>query len=235
MEYYTIIYQALFSIIALFILTKLMGCRQVSTMSMFDYINSITIGSIAAEMAIQPSGEYLKPLTAMVVYGVFSILLSKIAQKNISIRRLINGKSVVLFLHGTLFRENLKKARMDVDEFLMECRINGYFDLSQIESVILEPNGKISILPITQNKPVTPKDLGIIPTQEEIFANIIMDGQILHYNLKHLGKDQDWLFQQLSIHNIKDVKDVFLAICDRQGNFHVYRKNSHIMDHDILG
>ncbi len=235
MEYFTIIYHALFSIIALFLLTKLMGCRQVSTMSMFDYINSITIGSIAAEMAINSTGEYLKPLTAMIVYGIFSILLSKIAQKYISVRRIVNGKSIVLFLHGELFRKNLKKARMEIDEFLMECRINGYFDLSQIESVILEPNGRISILPITENKPVTPKDLGILPTQEETFANIIMDGQILHYNLKYLGKDQDWLFQQLAIHNIKDVKDVFLAICDRQGHFHAYQKNVSIIDHDILG
>lgn len=235
MEYYAIIYQALFSILALFLLTKLMGCRQVSTMSMFDYINSITIGSIAAEMATNLTGDYLKPLTAMVVYGIFSILLSKLAQRYIPIRRIINGKAIVLFLHGELFRENLKKARMDVDEFLMECRINGYFDLSQIESVILEPNGKISILPITENKPVTSKDLGITPTQEETFANIIMDGQILHYNLKHLGKDQNWLYQQLSIHNIKDVEDVFLAICDRQGNFHVYEKNHRILDNDILG
>lgn len=235
MEYITITYQALFSILALFLLTKLMGCRQVSTMSMFDYINSITIGSIAAEMATDLTGDYLKPLTAMVVYGVFSIFLSKLAQKFLPIRRIINGKAIVLYLHGELFRENLKKARMEVDEFLMECRVNGYFDLSQIESVILEPNGKISILPITENKPVTPKDLGITPIQEETFANVIMDGQILHYNLKHLGKDQQWLLQQLAIHNIKEVSDVFLAICDRQGNFHVYEKNNRILDHDILG
>ena len=40
------------SIITLFILTKLMGYRQMSEMSMFDYINGITIGSIAAEMAV---------------------------------------------------------------------------------------------------------------------------------------------------------------------------------------
>lgn len=235
MEYITIIYQALFSAITLLILTKLMGYRQVSNMSMFDYVNSITIGSIAAEMAMNSEGDYLKPFTAMILYALFVILLSKVSQKSIPLRRLINGKAVVLYLHGELYNENIKKAKMDLDEFLVECRINGYFDLSQVEAAILEPNGKISFLPVTKDKPVTPKDLGITPLQEEMFANVIVDGQILKYNLQHIDKDQNWLDQQLALHNIKDVKDVFLAICDRQGNFHVYPKTKHVIDNDILG
>ena len=235
MGHFSIIYQALFSVIALFILTKLMGCRQISQLSMFDYINSITIGSIAAEMAIDLEGEYLKSLTAMIVYAGFSILLSKLSQKSTSLRRLINGKAIILYLHGELYNQNLRKAKMDLDEFLVECRVSGYFDLSQVEAVILEPNGKLSILPVTENKPASPKDLGITPTQEEMFANVIVDGQILKYNLKHLGRDQKWLDQQLAIHNVKDIKNVFLAACDRQGNFQVYPKMEHVVDKDILG
>jgi len=235
MEYITIIYQALFSAFTLFLLTKLMGYRQVSNMSMFDYVNSITIGSIAAEMAMNAEGDYLKPFTAMIVYALFVIILSKVSQRSISLRRIINGKAVMLYLHGEIFEQNLKKAKMDIDEFLVECRINGYFDLSQVEAVVLEPNGKLSILPVTKNKPVTPKDLAITPVQEELFANVIVDGQILKYNLKHIGYDETWLNQQLAIRNIKQIRDVFLAICDRQGNFHVYLKTKQIVDEDILG
>lgn len=235
MEYIIIIWQAFFSIIALFILTKLMGYRQISNMSVFDYINSITIGSIAAEMATDMGGDYLKCLVAMIVYATFAVALSKICQKSIFLRRLINGKAITLYLHGELYKENLKKAKMDMDELLIECRINGYFDLSQIEAIVLEPNGKISILPITENKPVTPKDLGISPVQEEMFANIIVDGQILKYNLEHVGKNLEWLRQQLAIHNIKSEKDVFLAICDRKGNLHVYEQINHTVDKDVLG
>lgn len=235
MEHITIIYQSLFSAVTLLILTKLMGYRQVSHLSMFDYINSITIGSIAAEMATDLEGDYLKPLTAMIIYATFAILLSKISQQSIPLRRLINGKAIILYLHGEIFNQNLKKAKMDIDEFLVECRINGYFDLSQIEAVILEPNGKISILPVTENKPVTSKDLNMVPAQEEMFANVIVDGQILKYNLDHIGKNQKWLEQQLAIHNINNINDVFLAICDRQEHFYVYKKTTHIIDHDILG
>lgn len=235
MEYLTVAYQSLFSAIALLILTKLMGYRQVSQFSMFDYVNSITIGSIAAEMAIDLDGNYLKPLVAMVVYASFVLLLSKLSQKSIPLRRLINGKAIVLYQNGELYNKNLKKAKMDVDEFLVECRVNGYFDLSQIESAVLEPNGKISILPVTEERPATPKDLGICPSQEEMFANVIVDGQILDYNLKHIGRDKNWLNQQLEGQNIKKIEDVFLAICDKQGNFHVYPKINHVVDRDILG
>lgn len=235
MEYLTVAYQALFSAIALFLLTKIMGYRQVSQFGMFDYINGITIGSIAAEMAIDLDGNYLKPLVAMVVYTIFVVILSKISQNSIPLRRLINGKAIVLYQNGELYNENLKKAKMDVDEFLVECRINGYFDLSQIESAILEPNGKISFLPVTEERPATPKDLGLMPTQEEMFANVIIDGHLLEYNLKHIGRDRNWLNQQLEGQNIKKIEDVFLAICDKQGNFHVYPKIDHVVDRDILG
>lgn len=235
MEYFTIFYQALFSIIALFILTKLMGYRQVAQFSMFDYINGITIGSIAAEMATDLEGNFLKPLLAMIVYTAFVILLSKISQKSVVLRRLINGKAIMIYQNGHIYNENLRKAKMDIDEFLVECRINGYFDLSQVESAVLEPNGKISFLPVSEERPATPKDLGIKPTQEELFANIVVDGHIMEHNLKHVGKDRNWLDQQLDGQNIKKLKDVFLAICDKQGNFYVFPKMDHLVDKDILG
>lgn len=235
MEHITIIWQSVLSVLALLLLTKLMGYRQISNMSVFDYITSITIGSIAAEMAIDLEHDYLKALTAMTIYALFAILLSKLSQKSVPLRRIISGKAILLYLHGELYKQNLKKAKMDVDEFLVECRINGYFDLSQIEAAILEPNGKISILPVTKNRPVTPDDLNIAPEQEEMFANVIVDGQILQYNLEHVGMDQSWLEQQLALRNIKDVKDVFLAICNRQGVCHIYQEINHIVDKDVLG
>lgn len=235
MEYFTIFYQSLFSIISLFILTKFMGYKQMSQLTMFDYINGITIGSIAAEMATDLEGNFLKPLLAMVVYAVFVILLSKAAQRFIPFRRFVNGKAITLYHNGSIYNENLQKAKMDVDEFLVECRVNGYFDLSQIQTAILEPNGKISILPVSATRPATPQDLGIEPSQEEIFANVIVDGHILEHNLKHAGKDRNWLDQQLEGQNIKKLSDVFLAVCDKQGNFHVFPKVNQVVDKDLLG
>ena len=176
MEYLTICYQALFSIIALMTLTKFMGYRQVSQFSMFDYINGITIGSIAAEMAIDLEGNFMKPLVAMIVYTAVVILLSRLSQKSIKLRRLINGKAITIYQDGQIYNENLHKAKMNVDEFLVECRVNGYFDLSQIDSAVLEPNGKISILPVTKNRPATLKDLVVnLPRKKSLPISLLTE------------------------------------------------------------
>ena len=150
------------SLIVLFLLTKLMGYRQMSQLSLFDYINGITIGSIAAEMATNLE-DYHRPLTAMIIYGLATVLLSLLTGKSIKARRFVNGKPLILLHHGTLYEENLRKAKIDLNEFLEQCRVSGYFDISQLQAVILEGNGRLSFLPKTEERPVTPAELRLTP------------------------------------------------------------------------
>ena len=164
------------SLVVLFLLTKLMGYRQMSQMSLFDYINGITIGSIAAELATNLE-DYHRPLTAMIVYGVIAVLLSIITEKSIRMRRFMNGKPLILLHHGTLYEENLKKAKIDLNEFLEQCRVSGYFDLSMLQAVILEGNGKLSFLPKTQERPLTPADLNLQPESEDLTAILVLDSR----------------------------------------------------------
>ena len=139
-----IVVLSLGSIIAIFLLTKLMGYRQMSQMSMFDYVNGITMGSIAAEMATSLDTGFEKPLVAMIVYALVSLLLSTVSSKSIKVRRMLEGAPLVLLNNGEIYRHNLKKAKIDVSELLVQCRINGYFDISKLQTAILEGNGKIS-------------------------------------------------------------------------------------------
>ena len=213
------------SIIALFILTKLMGYKQLSEMSMFDYIIGITFGSIAAEMSTALEENYVNPLVAMVVYAVFSLALSFISEKSYIGRKIIAGKPVILINNGEISEKNLKKAKLDMSELLVQCRVNGYFDISKIETAVLEGNGKISFLPKAAERPITPNDLGLKPKDEYMVANLIIDGNIMENNLKHSGKNEKWLNNQLSANGVKNVKDVLLATCDIDNNFTVYVKN----------
>lgn len=132
------------SVVVLFILTKLIGNKQMSQLSMLDYINGITIGSVAAEFATALEGDFLKPLVAMVAYAVVTMIISFLTCKSIICRRFITGKALILLEHGKLYQKNLKKAKLDINEFLIQCRNNGYFDISKIHTAILEPNGKVS-------------------------------------------------------------------------------------------
>lgn len=234
MEIIRIIITSLGSLIVLFILTKIMGKREMSELSMFDYINSITIGSIAAEMATALEDDYLKPLTAMIVYALFSTLVSYLTCKSIKFRRLMEGNTILLFQNGKIFYKNLLKAKFDVDEFLSMCRVQGYFDLEDVFTIFLEPNGKLSILPKVDNRPVNTKDLNLSPNQNYPLANVIIDGKIMECNLKLTGKNIKWIDKQLANYSI-ELKDVLLATCDiTKDTLNVYGKIAEKPSEDIF-
>lgn len=235
MELLKIAITAFGSIVALFLLTKIMGDRQMSELSMFDYINSITIGSIAAEMATSLEGDYMKPLIAMIVYGLVSLEISYLTCKSIVLRRFFEGHSLVLYQNGRLYEKNLLKVKIDVDEFLGMCRVCGYFDLEEVHTAILEANGKLSVIPVSKNRPVTPSDLNLSPSQNFPLANIILDGHILKDNLKSTGNNEKWLEKQISAYGIIDTKEIMLATCDISKNkLNIYVKLHEKMTRDIF-
>lgn len=226
LEVLYIIVLSLGSIVAIFVLTKLIGNRQMSQMSMFDYINGITIGSIAAEMATSLDKSFTQPLIAMIVYGLAALLLSWITSKSIKVRRVIEGTPLVLMNHGELYRKNLKKAKIDVNEFLAQCRVNGYFDVSKLETAILEENGEISFLPKASDRPVTPSDMNLSPEQDYMVANVILDGKIMEENLRHTGNNEKWLQSQIKSQGADRIEDVLLATCDVSNQVTVFLKKS---------
>lgn len=229
-----IIALSLGSIVTIFILAKLMGYRQISQMSMFDYINGITIGSIAAEMATSLEENFVQPLTAMIVYALVTLLLSWLGSKSIKVRRVVEGAPLVLLNNGELYRCNLKKAKIDVTEFLEQCRINGYFDVSKLQTAILEGNGKISFLPKVSDRPLTPADMKLSPEQDYMVANVILDGKIMRENLGHTGNDEKWLQNQIRGQGARRIEDVLLATCDASNQVTVYLKKNSKEAKDVL-
>lgn len=221
MDYMKICLSSVFSAAALFFLTKFMGHRQLAQLDVFDYVNGITIGSIAAEMATELE-EPLKPLTALVVYAAIAIALSIISNKLPSTRKWIVGHPVVLMNKDILYRRNFKKAKLDINEFLCLCRGQGYFDISTIETAVFEHNGSLSILPKAAAKPLTPQDMKVYPPQEEIITELIMDGRINEENLRKSNKSLRWLKDRLNERGIASEKNVFLAYTDSKGKFIVY-------------
>lgn len=229
-----IIVLSLGSIIAMFLLTKLMGYRQMSQMSMFDYVNGITMGSIAAEMATSLDTGFEKPLVAMIVYALVSLLLSTITSKSIKARRMIEGAPLVLLNNGEIYRDNLRKAKIDVSELLVQCRVNGYFDISKLQTAILEGNGKISFLQKATDRPLTPSDVQLSPQQDYMVANVILDGKVMEENLKHTGNDRKWLMDQIKGQGAKRIEDVLLASCDSNNKLQVYLKDNQKEAKDVL-
>ena len=209
------------SLVVLFLLEKLMGNKQVSQMTMFDYMVGITIGSIAAELATELE-EPVKPLTALVVYGVVAAGISVLTSKSVKAQSLITGKPLVLLEDGVIYRENLKKARLDLNEFLTYCRIGGWFDLNQLQSAVLEHNGAVSFLPKEKDRPATPSDLGLSPQQSQVQIPFVMDGKLLKENVEKSGKAEVWVRRKLTALGYQDESRVLLALWDGQEKLTVF-------------
>lgn len=204
---------SLLSIAALFLLAKLMGTKQVSQMTMFDYVVGITIGSIAAELATELE-QPAKPLTALIVYAFTALGISLLTNKSIKARTLVTGKPLVLLENGVIYRENLLKARLDLNEFLTYCRIGGWFDLNQLQTAVLEHNGVVSFLPKETDRPATPTDLDLNPKQSLVQTPFVIDGKLLSDNIRQAGKEEAWVHRSLLRQGYRDEKEVFLAVWD---------------------
>mgnify|MGYP003504388311 CR=1 FL=1 len=222
MNYLYIFFLSVGSAVALFILTKIIGNKQLSEMNMFDYVVGITIGSIAAEMATGIDGHAGYALLAMAVYAFWAFLLSVITAKSLKIRRFTSGKTVILMSGGKIYKQNLKKARMDLSEFLSQIRLLGYFDLNEVYMAFLEPNGKISVQPKSVFRPATPNDIGKNPPTEKILCNVVLDGEILYNNLKKCGISEKQLLSRLKAMGYPNIDGVLLACADNSGAFQAY-------------
>ena len=224
MRFLVLCLTSLGSFSALFLIAKLIGHKQIAQLDFFDYITGITVGSIAAEMATELE-EPWKPLVAMLLYGGVTVLLSILSNRLPRARKYLNGTPTILMDRGKLYRENLKKAKLDLSEFMVMCRQQGYFDLTSIQTAVFEYNGKLTILPVSSQRPVTPNDLNLSPKQEQLFTELIMDGRILEDNLKRMGLNLTWLEKQLKERRIHSAKDVFLAVCDPDLNLVLFEQN----------
>lgn len=148
-------------------------------------------------MATDLENNWWKPLLAMVIYAVGAVGTSMFSLKSIKARRFFTGAPLVLIYRGKIIHKNMKKARYDLNDLLSEARIDGYFNLSDIEFAIMEHNGKVSFLPKTETEPCTNKNMNISVTQTNLCANLVVDGEVMKNALAAVGKNEVWLNEQL--------------------------------------
>ena len=232
-ELLDVIMRCLVSLVTLFLVTKMIGKKQVSQFSLFDYVIGISIGNFAAEMAINLDSSYLHGTVAVIVFGLVAYLVSIVTMKNQKIRKIIIGNPNVLIKDGKILYKSLKKSKFDINDLLEEARINGYFDISDIDYALMEANGKISFLPKPQYQNPTNKDLKININRKGLCINLIIDGQIIKKALIDTYKDEKWLLKQLKVKGYK-LEDVMLATLDLENTLKVYGKNIKDKTYEIL-
>lgn len=225
MEILDIIFVPIISIVALFILTKMMGYRQIAQLSMYDYIIGITFGSIAGEFISDGMKSFPRAMTGLIIYTIFTVVLSRITQKSPRSRKIVDGKAVIIYENDTIYDKELEKAKMDIDEFLMQCRIAGYFNLYDLEMIVLETSGDFSFLPKEKNRPSQVGDLGIKIQDVSQPMILVKEGHVYTDNLVKINKDPLWLENTVKNAGL-NMNDIILMYHEDNTNIQIFSTNN---------
>ena len=207
--------QAAVSFVILLILTRLIGKQQVSQLTYYEYINGITFGSIAANMATDSFDKFGDHLVGLLTYGALTFLAALVALKSRKMRKLINGEPVVVIQDGKILENNLRK---DI------------FDFTQVKLAIIEPSGGLSVIKKSEYENVERRDLKLKLEGTALAVEVVQEGKISVNNLNRLGLDEKWLRAQLKMRQIVDVAEVEYAVVTDNKRLLVDLKNDAITD-----
>jgi len=219
-EWLEVVWRTLCAVFVLFLLTRLLGKRQVSQLSLFEYITGITIGSLAAYISLDLESTWYLGLISLVVWVAVSLVIEYLQMKSKTARDWLDSKSTVLIKDGKVLEDNMKKERLTSDELLEQLRSKNIFKVADVEFAIIEPNGGINVLLKKENQPLTPSHLGIKVGPEKEPESVIMDGNIMDEPLSRLGLNRGWLFTELEKLGVA-IENVYLGQVDAYGQLYV--------------
>ncbi|WML52939.1 DUF421 domain-containing protein [Neobacillus sp. PS3-12] len=215
-----IIIRSIIFLLILLITTKILGKKQISELSFFEYVSGITIGSIAGEVITGLESNPYHGALAIVMFGLVTLLVDFLSLKSKTFRDVVEGRGTVIIKDGKILEENLKKEKYTLDEISALLRQKDIFRVADVEFAVLEPRGNLSALLKKENRPLTPKDLQIKTANEKEPQTIIMDGSILDEALRSSGKNRGWLQLELEKLGVT-LENVFLAQVDSYGELTV--------------
>ncbi|PQP82260.1 DUF421 domain-containing protein [Paenibacillus sp. PCH8] len=211
-ETWVVAVRSIIAFLTLIIYTRVLGKQQMGNLTYFDYINGITIGSIAGTFATDLSSKAWVHFVALTIFTIITIIFQFITMKNRTISKLMDSDPTLVIQNGKILEQNLHKMRVKFDELTMMLRQKDVFDITTLDYAILEPDGSLSVVLKPENQPVTAKDMHIHSPQRKLMTELIIDGVLIQQNLEERNKDIRWLTEQLKKKKVTIQDIAFAAI-----------------------
>lgn len=225
LNYTEIIIKSISTFFILLLLAKLLGKKQLSQLTYFNYVTGITIGSIAANVMNVVGDTAIDELIALITWGILTYLTGFITTKSHKLEKIIDGEPNILIKNGKIQMAALKKIRMNITELVMMLREKDIFNINEVDYAILEINGKLSVLKKVKYRNVTNNDLNIPITKPKYMpTQVILDGRLISKNLKEVGISKMWLLKELRKKNIKKISNVIYTEITNDGSLFVDTK-----------
>ena len=203
------------------LLTRILGKKQIAQLTFFDYVTGITFGNISASLAVDTTLQPINGVIGLLVYSILTIIMALGSIKFFKFRQLVEGSPTTLIKNGILLEDNLAKVKMTYNDLMTGLREKNAFKIADIETAILETNGKVSVMKKAEYQTLTPNHIGMMVVPEHKPSLIIIDGRLLEKHLNYLGYTKEWLLGEVIKQGAADFKDVFLAQLDTNGNVYV--------------
>ncbi len=217
------------------LVTKFMGRKTISGMTVFDFIAGVSMGSLGGGFITHYFQGAPVTIAALPVLGLLVVLTGEASLVSLKIRRILIGEPMVVIKNGQILEDTMKKARYNLDNLVSNLRQNNVFDLGMVEFAVLEPDGRISVQKKSQREPLTPADLGLPTIYKGIACPVVREGKVVDKNLALNGLDAGWLRRQLAARGGGDVTDIFFAALNTDGTLYVdWKKDGFDDEHRFL-
>lgn len=204
---------------------RAMGKRQVGQIQPYELILVIMVADFASS-PLEGSGTPLingiLPIFALVLINSIITIITYKSQK---LKSIINGKPTVLVHNGKIDVNEMKKQAFSVSDLLEELRLGGFSDITSVGCAILESSGKLSIFPISQKRPISPKDVNIKTAYETVDLTLIVDGKVQRNNLSFGKVSESWLMGLLKDFGAKP-DEILLLTLTSSGVAHMQKKDA---------
>jgi uncharacterized membrane protein YcaP (DUF421 family) len=220
LEWIEVIFRTFTAFILLWIFVQLLGKQTITQRTYHLYIASITMGTIAGNLAFNIKIKFLYFIIAICIMGTVVFMLNLVAVRNHRFRKWIAGEPATLIQNGQILEESMERMGYSLDSLKQALRGKDIFNLDEVECAILEVNGSLSVLKKPQYQNTTKQDLGLLPTAETVPVELIYDGEILYENVTKDIYDEKWLINELKKRNLV-VHDISYAVVGTKGNLYI--------------
>ena len=206
--------------VAIFAALRIMGKRQLGELEPAELVVAVLISDMAALPLENPGTPLVYGIAPIITLLCLQVIISALINKSIKLRSLICGRPSMIIENGAILQSEMRKNRFTIDELTEELRKNGVTDISTVKYAILETDGTLSTLLYPEHSPLTPKQAGINADKTGYPVILINDGNILHENLKVLGKTEKWMLEQMSHYGADDPANVYMMSADCTGKIY---------------
>lgn len=220
---FTLITRSLIIYLIVFLLLRLMGKRQIGEMQPFELVITLIIADLATIPMAETALPLIHGIIPIITLALIHFILTFLSMKSVYLRKLINGKPVIVVNPNGIDHKSLKRLNMNVNDLMENLRGCGYFNLEEVLYAIMQTNGTLTVLPRSAYAPLNASNVGIKVENASLPIILISEGKVVKENMEIAQINNNFLVKQLGKVSLK-ISDIFFISINTEGKMYIQPK-----------